>query len=125
MRSRSVTASRNESLHIPLSLLPDGRHFLYLRVALATSGGEGSIYVGSLDARPEEQSSKQVIAGVSFGGFVPSPDSGVAYLLFSRGRPSSPLTPPPATLLAQPFDTRKMELTGEARAIAEQVVGAS
>src|SRR5262249_28162656 len=45
------------------AFLPDGKHFLYLRL---TTDGSG-LYVGSLDAKPDAQDMKRVLASV----FVP------------------------------------------------------
>src|SRR5262249_39581186 len=88
------------------TFLPDGRHFLYLR----TGRGEG-IYTGSLDARPDEQDSRRLLADSSSAVYVPSPKSDPGRLLFVRED----------NLLAQPFDRRRLELTGAAVPIAEQV----
>jgi eukaryotic-like serine/threonine-protein kinase len=93
------------------SLLPDGRHFVYLRPSTG-------IYVGSLGTKPEEQSSKKLLTDSSPVAYAPSPESGVGYLVFVRGA----LTPgSPGTLMAQPFDPGRLELVGEAVPIAEQV----
>jgi hypothetical protein len=83
--------------------LPDGRHFLYT----ARSGDvqKTRIYVDGIDAKPGVKTRKDVVAADSNGVYV----SG--YLLFVRER----------TLMAQPFDTSKLETAGEAVPIAEQV----
>jgi hypothetical protein len=41
--------------------LPDGRHFLYLRVSTDDPNRTG-IYAGSIDAKPDEQSLKRLLA---------------------------------------------------------------
>ena len=84
--------------------LPDGRHFLY------TARGPGNvqksrIYVDGIDTKPEVKTRKAVAAADSNAAYV----SG--YLLFVRER----------TLMAQPFDSSKIEITGDAAPIAEQV----
>ena len=98
------------------SFLPDGRHFVYSR-----GGGDGSangVYLGSLDTKPQEQPSKKLLADFSQVSYAPSSDPAVGYVLFVRGA----TTPGSAgTLMAQPFDTRRLELSGEAVPIAEQV----
>jgi hypothetical protein len=66
----TLDQSRKESFHDYPSFLPDGRHFIYLRHS-ATPENTG-VYVGSLDAKPEEQSSK-LLLGTAFGpAYVPS-----------------------------------------------------
>src|SRR6185295_6862344 len=60
----TLDRSRNEIAHAFPSLLPDGKHFIYERYSgtgaalsgLATSGG---IFVGSLNGKPDDQSSKR------------------------------------------------------------------
>jgi eukaryotic-like serine/threonine-protein kinase len=52
--------------------LPDGRHFLYLRVS--GSSEESGIYVGSIDAKPEDQSRKKLLSLNSSVAYAPSPD---------------------------------------------------
>jgi len=42
--------SRKEEFHLLPSFLPDGRHFVYLRVAPGTPDN-GGVYVGSIDAK--------------------------------------------------------------------------
>jgi eukaryotic-like serine/threonine-protein kinase len=101
--------SRKESRHLHPLFLPDGRHFIYLRV----SGGSAhsGVYVGSLDAKPEEQSSKQLLATDFGAAYVPSADPNVGELLFLRD----------GTLFAQPFDARRLELIGDPVIVAEQI----
>src|SRR5258708_15460681 len=52
--------------------LPDGKHFLYIRISAPEKRG---IYVGSLDARPEQQDSRRLLAsaGTYAPLYVPSP----------------------------------------------------
>jgi Tol biopolymer transport system component/predicted Ser/Thr protein kinase len=89
--------------------LPDGVHFVYQRSwdAAQNSG----IYLGSLDAKPEQQTARRLIATQSAAIYAPSPDPGVGYLLYIRD----------STLLAQPFDTRKLELTGTAAPVTNGI----
>jgi eukaryotic-like serine/threonine-protein kinase len=89
--------------------LPDGRHFIYQRTS--SKPGNSGIYVGSLDAKPEEQSSKRLLETALGGAYVPSSDSGTGQLLFLRD----------GALMAQTFDTRRMELSGEPVTVAQQV----
>jgi len=98
------------------SLLPDGHHFVYLKVP---NPGTTGIYVGSVDTKPEQESSKRLLADLSGVVYTPSSDPTVGYLLFVRGANGFGS---PGTLMAQPFDTRRLELIGEAVPIAEQVL---
>lgn len=97
------------------SLLPDGRHFVYLNT---TSKGGPGIYVGSVDTKPEQQSSKRLLADLSTVVYTPSSDPAVGRLLFVRGALNAGGT---GTLMSQLFDPRRFELIGEAIPIAEQV----
>ena len=107
-----TTLANGEARHLYPAVLPDGRHFVYLRAVTPTNGG---IYLGSLDAKPGEQASKKLLPDVSAAVYVPSADSsgrsGKGYLLFVRG----------GTLMAQPFDSQKLEMNGEAVPIAERI----
>ena len=87
--------------------LPDGYHFLqYMRTLSKEARG---IYVASLDGTV-----KQRLLGIDSNAvYAPSlsGDTQLGYLLFDRE----------GALLAQPFDSRQMKLTGEPLSIAEQV----
>jgi serine/threonine protein kinase len=102
--------SRNESYHSDPIFLPDGVHFLYFRHS-STAEYQG-VFVGSLDVKPEQQS-LQRIQSVEFSpGYVPPRDgSSIGHLLFLRNE----------TLMAQPFDQRRLETAGDPVPIAEQV----
>jgi eukaryotic-like serine/threonine-protein kinase len=93
-------------------LLPDRKHFLY------SSGNQVSadIYLGSLDSKPGQQSSRKLLTGVFNNAlYAPSQNnSNLGYLLFVRDRATR-------TLVAQPFDLRELELVGEPVPIAERV----
>jgi Tol biopolymer transport system component len=80
--------------------LPDGRHFLFY----ARSGSDESTgtYVGSLDSKEQ----KFIVAGRSNAVYAPP-----GYLLFVRE----------GTLMALPFDARRLEITGGAIAVADPV----
>ena len=105
----ALDRSRKETVHVLPSFLPDGRHFLYER---ASSIPENSgIYVGSLDTKPEKQDSRRLLATTSGPVYVPSSDSDSGEVLFLRQ----------GMLMAQPFDARRLEPSGEAVPVAEQV----
>ncbi len=108
----ALDKSRDETYHMIPSFLPDGRHFLYLRVSTAVPENNG-IYVGSLDAKPEEQDSSQLLATTIGAAYVPSPLSGPesGQLLYLRE----------GKLMAQPFNARRLKLTGVPVLVAERV----
>src|SRR5262249_39452843 len=64
--------SRKEIRHLLPVFLPDGRHFLYLRISntLENSG----IYSGSLDSAPAQRNSKLIVATNVGSAYVPSAD---------------------------------------------------
>ena len=99
----TVTAldqSRFENSHRWPYFLPDGRHLLYFVRSNQAEGG--GVYVGSLDAKE----TKRLLPTVSSAAYAPP-----GFLLFLRID----------TLMAQPFDTDKLELTGEPFPVAEHV----
>ncbi len=100
---------RRETDHDVPSFLPDGRHFVYVR--RSSDPTKSAIYLGSVDAKPEQQSSKPLVRDSWPAQCVPSAETGVCYLLFVSG----------GTLMAQPFDNRRLELTGQAERVAEQI----
>jgi Tol biopolymer transport system component len=89
--------------------LPDGRHFLYYR--LSTKPVSTGLYAGSLDVKPEEQNSQRLMPLDHQPMYVPSSDSGPGHIVFLRQD----------TLLAQPFDAKRLQLAGDAVPIATQV----
>ena len=99
------------------SLLPDGMHFVYAR-----TGPDAGVYLGTLDAKPEEQGAKRLLPDASPVVFAPSPDPALGYLLFVRQSGSvGPIVGGIGTLMAQPFDTRRLEASGGPVPIAEDV----
>jgi Tol biopolymer transport system component len=104
----SLDSAKQEGTHAFPTFLPDGRHFLHLRVSTSEATG---IYVGSLDNKPDNQNAKRVVATFFESAYVPSESNGRGQLLFRRE----------GTLVAQPFDTLKMELTGEPIPVAERL----
>jgi eukaryotic-like serine/threonine-protein kinase len=101
-----------------ISFLPDGRHFVYGHEA--DPQGRGGIYIAAVDTSPDEQALKKLLPDVSRVVYAPSAkDAYSGHLLFVRT-----LTPDYAvgTLMAQPFDAKRMALVGNAVPIAEQVL---
>jgi eukaryotic-like serine/threonine-protein kinase len=80
--------------------LPDGRHFLYS--TFHTEREKNAIYIADLDSK----SRRLVVTADSNAVYTPP-----GYLLFVRER----------TLMAQPFDAGKLQTTGDAFPIAEQI----
>jgi serine/threonine protein kinase len=104
-----VDTSRQERAHGFPILLPDGKHFLYTR--LSSVAENGGIFLGTLDAKPEAQGSERILPVQSSLAYAPPAGSGPGYLLFLRDR----------ILMAQPFDARQFELSGEPVPLAEQI----
>jgi serine/threonine protein kinase/Tol biopolymer transport system component len=104
-----VDDARQELSHFLPSFLPDGRHFVYIR--RSKSRERSAIFLGSVDAKPDQQSSEPLVASHWGPAYASSPDRNTGYLLFMRD----------GSVMAQPFDNRRLELTGVATVIAEQV----
>jgi serine/threonine protein kinase/Tol biopolymer transport system component len=94
-----LDTSRNENSHRWPHFLPDNQHFLFW--GRSSLGSDQATFVGSLGSLQ----SKMVLQGVTTAIY----SSG--YLLFLRDQ----------TLLAQPFDSTKLELSGEPTPIAEHI----
>ncbi len=106
----TIDSSRKETAHDFPSLLPDGRHFIYLRLS-GVPENKGA-YVGWLDAKPEDQNRKRLLAADDFPViYVAPPDSMQGQLLFVKN----------GRLLAQPFNVRRLELVGEPATVADRL----
>ena len=82
--------------------LPDGKHFLYFADWSSPADPQGNgIYIGSLDAGESKLVSAELQGNVFFAS---------GHLLYVRAR----------TLMAQPFDTDRLETTGSAIPLTEQ-----
>ena len=103
-----VTARRNEWTEGFPSFLPDGRHFVYHGTS-AASGGPSGVYIGSVDATPEQQNLKQLVASPVAPVYAAASNPDAGTLLFLREQ----------ALMAQPFDVRHLQLTGEPVVIAD------
>jgi Tol biopolymer transport system component len=97
-----VDTSRGELYHTWPTFLPDGSHFLYFRSGPPEVAG---MYVGSLDAAPAEQSRQRILPSA-----MPSIYAN-GHVFFLRGR----------TLMAQPFNARRLQLERDAVPVAEDV----
>ena len=97
-----VDVSKGEFFHTWPTFLPDGKHFLYFRSGPPDVEG---MYVGSLDVDAGDQSRQRILTtsvpAVYANGFVFVPRAG--------------------TLMAQPFDARRLELQGVPVPVAQDV----
>ncbi len=93
----------SEASHRWPRFLPDGRHFLYLATSAPAFRGTESaaIYVASLDSK-ERKLLLRIGSNVDYAQ---------GHLLYLRDR----------TLMAQPFDTRRLATTGDAFPVAERI----
>ncbi len=98
-----------ETAHRWPQFLPDGNHFLYHRAS--SDPAQTGVYVGSLDVPPNQQSTQPLLVSDRQADSAPAPGGGAGLLMFMRG----------STLMAQPFDPRKMILSGEPAAIVDGV----
>jgi len=104
-----LDASKRDYSHRFPVFLPDGRHFLYLIQAVQTGQGGGQeVCVGSLESK-ERRSLLRVSSNAVFAPAAPGAASG--HILVSRE----------GTLLAQPFDAKRLRLSGEAFPVGGQV----
>jgi eukaryotic-like serine/threonine-protein kinase len=97
--------------HVDPEFLPDGKHFLYL-AARAKSGDPRVLYVGSLDGSEP----MRLLQDDSNATYAPPGGGHDGHLLFRRE----------GVLMAVPFDAGRLEISGEAFPVAENVgVGAN
>ena len=104
-----TSLAKGETGHRWPQFLPDGRHFVYLRVS--SDSTQMGVYVGSIDAQPGAQSLERVLATNREAYYAAAPGGGPGYVVFLRG----------ATLMAQPFDPVRLALGGEPVPVAEGV----
>jgi len=97
-----VDLSKGEFVHTWPTFLPDGNHFLYFRSGPPDVEG---MYVGSLDVDAGSQSRVRILATDVPALFANG------HLFFLRAR----------TLMAQPFDARRLELRGEPVPVAQDI----
>lgn len=98
----TLDSSKGEVTHRWQQFLPDGRHFLYLAGApLGLRQSSNAILVGALDSKDSK-----VLIHTHANAMYAS-----GYILFLRQ----------TTLMAQAFDAKRLELTGDASPLAETV----
>ncbi len=88
-----------ESAHRWPQFLPDGKHFLYERSS--SDPDKAGVYIGSIDAQPNQQSMQRLLATDRQAYYAPEPGGGVGHLIFLRQ----------TALMAQLFDPVKMMLS--------------
>jgi serine/threonine protein kinase len=97
-------SARGETSHRWPVFLPDGRHFLYMAANFTGRSADiNAIFLGSLDSQE-----KRLIVKSSANAAYVEP----GWLVYLRG----------TTLLAQPFDSKQLSLTGEPRVISNDVL---
>jgi hypothetical protein len=74
-------------------------------ILVSRNAGRSGVYVGSVDAKPAEQSHQRILATLIAAGYADG------NLVFMRE----------GSLMAQPFDTDKLQLHGEPVVVAEHV----
>ena len=95
-----TTLDQQETGHFWPNFLPDGRHFLYL--AWSAQPANRGVFIGTLDSK---ERTRLMAADSNVDYAVPG------YVVFHRG----------ASLFAQPFDAKKLALTGEPIHVADDV----
>ncbi|HVG53881.1 MAG TPA: protein kinase [Vicinamibacterales bacterium] len=102
-----------QRVHAVADVLPDGEHFLY---TMSGEPGTRGIFVGRFDAAPENQPAEQILK-TDFGAvFVPDQGSSSAgHLLIVRD----------SSILAQRFDVKSLQTSGDAVPVAQDVFVAS
>jgi len=105
----ALDSTRAETAHFFPSFLPDGRHFVYL--AVSGNNANLGVYSGSLDARPQEQHPKLVVATNASPIFTPAWGGAKAQLLYMRD----------GSIVAETLDTGTIQLAGQPVPIAEGV----
>jgi Tol biopolymer transport system component len=105
-----VTAlAKGDTNHRWPQFLPDGRHFLYMRASVDPN--RTGVYVGSVDAKPEDQSPTRLLATNRQAYYTAAPGGGTGHLVFLRD----------TTLMAQAFDPVRLAFAGEPAPIAADV----
>src|SRR5262245_21570069 len=104
----TIDGSRQELYHRYPTFLPDGRHFLYS--IMSGRKETRGVYLGSLDGTLKRQLLDDVTP-VKYMAAVPGDTAGAGWLVFSRD----------GALLARPFDTGRLEFTGDPFQLSDKV----
>jgi len=97
-----VDTAKGELYHTWPVFLEDGKHFLYFRSGPRELAG---IYAGSLDSKPGDQSRERILASELTAAYANR------HLFFMRA----------TTMMMQPFDLGRLQLTGAPVPIADSV----
>jgi len=98
----TLDSSRKEINHSFPTFLPDGRHFLY--TIMSGQKETRGVYIGSLDDRTLKRRLLDDYTAIKYVDAVPGDRaSGAGWLLLGRD----------GALLARPFDTSRLDFTGE------------
>src|SRR5262245_58856412 len=104
----TLDGSRQEISHRYPIFLPEDNYFLYV---INTGQKETrGVYIGSLDG-PVKRRLLDEITVIKYMATVPGDSAGVGWLIFGRD----------GALLARPFDTSRMEFTGEPFSLSDKV----
>ena len=90
----------NSSIFWP-SALPDGDHFLYFLLGSSKPAQKQGIYVGSLNTQENKLISSEIVGNIQFAS---------SRLYYVRDR----------SLMAQRFDLKRLQLTGQPEAVSRQ-----
>jgi serine/threonine protein kinase len=97
-----LNASRSEGYHAAPSPLPDGQHFLYFQGS--KDANIAGVYVGDVDAAPENQNATRLMAVPSTPVYAQNEGAEHGHLLYAQD----------GVVMAQPFDPRRLQLVGDA-----------
>ena len=99
----TIDEKAGETTHRWASFLPDGQHFIYMAGthSSGTQSESNAIYAGSID-KPEKKLLLRARSNAAYGA---------GRLLYVRDR----------ILVAQPFDAKKLQLTGDPAPVAQDV----
>ena len=99
-------SSRLETSHRWPVFLPDGKHFFYLAANFSGQTENNAIFLSSLDSQE-----RSLVVNTSANATYAEP----GYLVYMRDK----------TLVAQPFDGRRLALSGEPHTLSDEVLYAS
>jgi DNA-binding winged helix-turn-helix (wHTH) protein/Tol biopolymer transport system component len=105
-----LDTKNGETAHVLPWFLPDGRHFLYVRVARKAPEGSG-VYLGSLDDEPGAPRPMRLLATGFGAAYVPTKGTSTGHVITLRD----------TTLFAQAFDERTLQLRGDPIPLASPV----
>ena len=105
----NIDNAHQETSHSFPVFMPDGQHFIYLRAG--NDPNTAGIYPGSIDMKPPDPLPQRILPSSLGVVFVATDEPAGGRLLYLRD----------GTLMAQPFDVKKLALVGEPVPVAEKV----